>query len=148
MLDDIIKLLEVTKRENDNEYKIPILNIVTSEIDEGVKLKGDEDGRRDRVTVMKYYHVRPKEYFEDGRHEEHNGKTYKKHIEKIPPRKFYSKTQVYNYASYLNKIAGRTITSDEMNLLLKTISRGEPYKLTCLIDITDEVKGQTVWRTV
>lgn len=148
MLDDIIKLLEVTKRENDKEYKIPILNIVTSEIDESVKLKGDEDGRRDRVTVMKYYHVRPKEYFEDGRHEEHKGKTYKKHIEKIPPRKFYSETQVYNYASYLNKIAGRTITSDEMNLLLKTISRGEPYELTCLIDITDEIKGQTVWRTV
>lgn len=148
MLDDIIKLLEVTKRKNDEEYKIPRLNIVTSEIDEGVKLKGDEYGRQDKVTVMKYYTVRPKEYFEDGRHEEHNGKTYKKHIIDIPPRKFYTATQVYDYASYINKVAGRILESDEMNLLLKTISRGRHYKLTGLIDITDQVKEQTVWRTV
>lgn len=144
MKDDIIRLLEETRRENDREYKTPVLNIVTTEIDE----RGDGCDGRDRVTVMKYYNVRAKEDFLNGRYEEHKGVTLKKHIITLQPRKFYTETEVYDYARYINKIAGRTLESDEMNLLLKTISRGRQYNLTCLIDITDEVKNETVWRTI
>lgn len=147
-MDDIESIIRGAQKKYDREYRTPILNIVTSE-----KCKaGDEcDGRnkkREGVTVMKYYTVRPKEYFTNGRYEEHKGKVYQQYVRVIPPRKFYNETQVYNYARYINKIAGRTLESDEMNLLLKTISRGRQYQLTCLIDRTEEFKGQTMWRDI
>lgn len=146
MRDNIIKLLEETKKKNDEEYKTPVLNIVTSVMDEGCD---GCDGRKTRpkgVTVVKYYSVRPKEYYTNERYDEHKGKTYQKYVMTIPPRRFYTETQVYNYARYINKIAGRTLDNDEMNLLLKTISRGRQYELTCLIDRTEEFKNQTMWR--
>ena len=146
MRDDIIRLLEETKTSNDLEYKTKILNIVTTEIGQ----RCDEcDGRimkPKKVAVKKYYSVRPKEYYTNERYDEHKGETYERYVMTIPPRKFYTETEVYNYARYINRIAGRTLENDEMNLLLKTISRGRQYELTCLINRTEEFKNQTIWR--
>ena len=148
MSDSINEIIRETQKEYDLEYRTPRLNIVTSEMDETGDKCDDCNGSNKKVTVMKYYTVRPKEYFTERQYESYNGRTVKTHIITIPPRKFYNETQVYSYANYINKIAGRTLESDEMNLLLKTISRGGQYKLTCVIDITDQLKDQTIWKDI
>ena len=147
-MDDIQRIIERTQAEYNREYLTPILNIVASEIDETSDRCDGRNRKPKKVTVMKYYTVRPKEYFTNERYKEHKGKTYQRYVRTLQPRKFYTATEVYDYAKYINKIAGRTLENDEMNLLLKTISRGRQYQLTCLIDRTEEFKGQTMWRDI
>lgn len=78
-------------------------------------------------------------------YDEHNRKTYESYNITIRPRKFYSETQVENFMKYIRRIAGRTVEDDEMMLLLRTITKGRQYKLTCLIDRTEELAGVTKW---
>ena len=145
-MDNIERIMREAQASYDEEYRTKGLHIVTTEMDKtDDKCDGRNKGTKG-VTVMKYYTVRPKEDFMNERYEEYNGEVYEKYVETIQPPKFYSETEVYNYARYINKIAGRTLEIDEMNLLLKTISRGRQYKLTCLVDRTKEFKGETIWR--
>ena len=148
-------IMQEYKAQYDKEYGEKGLNIVTVEKDGvgGINDKqyekggeGDDCDGRDRVTVMKYYTVKPKDYYMRRHYGEHKGKTYKQYVITIPPRKFYNEAQVRTYMKYINKTAGRTLEDDEMMLLLKTISRGRQYQLTCLVDITEELKDQTVWK--
>lgn len=120
----------------DDEYKSARLNIVTGEKDLN---------ETTRVTVMKHYSVRPKEYYSERGYDEHCGATYQTYVKTLPPRKFYNVAQIETYVQYINRIAGRTLEVDEMNLLLKTLARGRQYELVCVLDRTEELKGETMW---
>lgn len=135
------EVLKRYQKEYDEEYKVKRLNIVTTEMDG----RDDGCGGQKKKTVMKYYTVRDKEYYTKRGYDECDGTVLQKDEIEIPPRKFYTESEVRNYARYINKIAGRTLEDDEMNLLLKTISRGRQYRLTIVKDITKELKGQTIW---
>lgn len=141
----IANTIEEFVKSYEKEYQTPILNVVTDVMDE-TSDKCDGRKRMTNVkTVMKYYSVKPKEFYSERQYEEHNSKTYQKYVMTIKPRKFYSKAQVMAYVSYLNRTAGRTIEDDEMNLLLRTITRGRQYDLVCVIDRTEELKEVTKW---
>lgn len=127
------EILESYREEYDREYKVKLPQVVTTEIDEG----GD--------TIMRRVRLTDKETMMRDGYEEHDRKTYEKYDMTIPPRKFYSETQVENFMRYIRRIAGRKVEGDEMMLLLRTITRGRQYKLTCLIDRTEELAGVTKW---
>lgn len=120
--------------EYDKEYKVKGPQVVTAEIDEG----GDAIYRRCRMTDKE-------RMLRDG-YNEHNRKTYEKYVETIRPRRFYSETEVMTFVKYIRRIAGRTVTDDEMMLLLKTVSRGRQYQLTCLVDRSSELEGWNKWK--
>lgn len=117
----------------DKEYKTKEPQVVTIKIDEG----GDATYRRVRMTDKM-------RMMRDG-YEEHNRKTYESYVETIQPKRFYSETQVMTFVKYIRRIAGRTVTDDEMNILLQTVSRGRQYQLTCLVDRTEELVGWNKW---
>lgn len=127
------EILESYRVEYDREYKTKGPQVVTSEIDEG----GDTIYRRCRMT--------DKERMIGDGYNEHNRKTYEKYVETIRPRRFYSETEVMTFVKYIRRIAGRTVTDDEMNLLLQEVARGRQYQLTCLVDRTKELKKMTKW---
>lgn len=116
------------------EYRTKEPQVVTAEIDEG----GDAIYRRCRMTDKE-------RMLRDG-YEEHDGKTYESYVETIRPRRFYSETEVMTFVKYIRRIAGRTVTDDEMNILLQEVSRGRQYQLTCLVDRTEELVGWNKWR--
>ena len=139
------EILESYAKQYKEDYDTKVLNIVTSVMDEP-RDKCDGPNRVTGVkTVMRYYTMKPKGYYIDRQYEEHNKATYQKSVITLPPRRFYKEADVYDYMKYVKKVAGRTVTDDEMNLLLKTISRGRQYQLTCMIDRTEELKDVTKW---
>lgn len=144
-MEDFIKELNGIQQEYDREYLTKQLNIVTVAMNEN----GDDCERPDRVTsvkdVMKYYTVKPKEYFADRHYEEHDRVTYSRHIKDIPPRKFYTVTQIEYYIKYLNRVAHRTIEDAEMALLLRAITNGRHYELVCLLPIKDTKAEHLEW---
>lgn len=143
-MNDFINNIKRLQSEYDKEYLAKRLNIVTTEMGKG----GDSCDGAKRVTVVKYHTVKPKEYFTDRHYESCNGATYQRYIKDIPPRKFYTETELRNYMAVLNKWAGRTIEDDEMRLLLRYITRGRHYQLVCLVDVTEQLKDELVWRDI
>lgn len=132
-----IEILESYQASYDKEYKVKLPQVVTTEID----LTDDGcDG-----TMMRRVRMTDKETMMRDGYDEHDRKTYESYTETIPPRKFYSETEVRNFMRYVRRIAGRKIEGDEMMLLLRTITKGRQYKLTCLIDRTEELAGVTKW---
>lgn len=132
-----IEILESYKAGYDKEYKVKLPQVVTTEID----LTDDGcDGamiRRVRLT--------DKETMMRDGYDEHNRKTYESYNMTIRPRKFYSETEAMTFVEHIKRIAGRTVEDDEMMLLLRTITKGRQYELTCLIDRTEELAGVTKW---
>lgn len=128
---EIIKKYQV---EYDKEYHTKGPQVVTAAIDEG----GDATYRRVRMT--------DKETMMRDGYDEHNRKTYESYVETIRPRRFYSETEVMTFVNYIRRIAGRTVTDDEMNILLQTVSRGRQYQLTCLVDRSSELEGWNKWK--
>ena len=144
--DELDGLFREINESYEREYKTPRLNIVTTMKDKTVTTVNDRSDGRKQVTVMKYYTVKPMEYFvKRDRYDEHNGVTMYKTTQIIKPRKFYSVTEAECFVKYINRIAGRTLEDDEMMLLLRTITNGRQYELVCLIDGTREFKKQTMW---
>lgn len=131
---EIIKNYQV---EYDEEYKVKLPQVVTTEID----LTCDECGG----AIMRRVRLTDKETMMRDGYDEHNRKTYERYNMTIQPRKFYSETQAENFIRYIRRVAGRTVEDDEMMLLLRTITKGRQYKLTCLIDRTKELAGVTKW---
>ena len=132
-----IEILEEYQAGYDKEYKVKLPQVVTTEID----LTGDGcDG-----TIMRRVRLTDKETMMRDGYDEHNRKTYERYNITIQPRKFYSETQAKNFIRYIRRIAGRTVEDDEMMLLLRTITKGRQYELTCLIDRTEELAGVTKW---
>lgn len=127
---DIIKSYQA---KYDKEYHTKEPQVVTAKIGEG----GDAIYRRVRMTDKE-------RMIRDG-YNEHNRKTYESYVETIRPRRFYSETQVMTFVKYIRRIAGRTVTDDEMNILLQTVSRGRQYQLTCLVDRSSELEGWNKW---
>lgn len=138
---DIEEVFNKTQREYDKEYKTEQLNIVTTTMDK----TGDKCDGHDTVTVTKYYTVKPKEYYTDRQYDEHYGRTMWRTTQVIKPRDFYNRHELEMFIRYINKIAGRTLEDDEMTLLLRHITNGRQYELTCVLDITDECERATVW---
>ncbi len=132
-----IEILESYQAGYDKEYKVKLPQVVTTEID-----LNDDGGDG---TMMRRIRMTDKETMMRDGYDEHNRKTYESYIETIPPRKFYSETEVENFMKYIRRIAGRKIEGDEMMLLLRTITKGRQYELTCLIDRTEELAGVTKW---
>lgn len=128
-----IEIIEGYKREYDKEYKVKLPQVVTTEMDEG----GD--------TIMRRVRMTDKETMMRDGYDEHNRKTYESCVEAIRPRRFYSETEVMTFVDYIRRIAGRTVEDDEMMLLLRTITKGRQYRLTCVIDRTEELAGVTKW---
>lgn len=128
-----IEIIEGYKREYDKEYKVKLPQVVTSEMDEG----GDAIMRRVRMTDKETM-------LRDG-YDEHNRKTVTTEIMVIQPRRFYKETDAWAFVKYIRRIAGRTVEDDEIMLLLRTITKGRQYRLTCVIDRTEELAGVTKW---
>ena len=160
-MDDFIRDIESIQQEYDREYLAKRLNIVTTVKDviddtcdgqSRVTTKGDDcDGQSPKtkqVTVVKYYTVRPKEYFTDRHYDNYNGTTYQKYVKDIPPRKFYSESELRAYITLLNRWAGRTLEDDELTLLLRHITNGRHYQLVCLMDVTRQLADETMWRDI
>ena len=117
----------------DKEYRTKLPQVVTTEVDEG----GD--------TIMRRVRVTDKETMICDGYDEHNRRTVTTEIKTIHPRKFYRETDAWAFVKYIRRIAGRTVENDEMMLLLRTITSGRQYKLTCVIDRTEELAGVTKW---
>ena len=131
---EIIKNYQV---EYDKEYKVKLPQVVTTEID----LTDDGcDG-----TIMRRVRMTDKETMMRDGYGEHNRKTMTTEIMVIQPRRFYKETDAWAFVRYIRRIAGRTVEDDEMMLLLRTITNGRQYKLTCVIDRTEELAGVTKW---
>ena len=148
-MEDFIKNIKSIQQEYDNEYLPKKLNIVTVANEQ----IGDTCERPNQMTpmndqtksVMKYYTVKPKEYFADRHYQAHNDTIYARHIKDIPPRRFYTVTQIESYIRYLNKVANRTIEDAEMTLLLRAITNGRHYKLVCLLPVQDTKSEHLIW---
>lgn len=128
-----LEILESYQVGYDKEYRTKLPQVVTSEIDEG----GD--------TIMRRVRMTDKETMIRDGYDEHERRTYESYNMTIRPRKFYSETEAWAFVRYIRRIAGRTVEDDEMMLLLRTITKGRQYELTCLIDRTDELAGVTKW---
>lgn len=128
-----IEILESYRTEYNKEYRVKLPQVVTTEIDEG----GD--------TIMRRVRMTDKETMMRDGYDEHNRKTVTTEIKVIRSRKFYSETEAMTFVNYIRRIAGRTVEDDEMMLLLKTITSGRQYQLTCVIDRTEELKSVTKW---
>lgn len=132
-----IEIIKGYQREYDKEYKVKLPQVVTTEID----LTDDGcDG-----AMMRRVRLTDKETMMRDGYDEHNRRTVTTEIKVIPPRKFYSETQAWAFVKYIRRIAGRTVEDDEMMLLLRTITMGRQYRLTCMIDRTEELAGVTKW---
>ena len=132
-----IEVLKNYQKSYDEEYKVKLPQVVTSEID----LTNDGcDG-----TMIRRVRLTDKETMMRDGYNEHDLETYESYNITIQPRKFYSETQVENFMKYVRRVAGRKIKDDEIMLLLRTITKGRQYELTCLIDRTKELTGVTKW---
>ena len=132
-----IEILESYQAGYDKEYKVKLPQVVTTEMD----LTDDGcDG-----TMIRRIRMTDKETMMRDGYDEHDRKTYERYNMTIQPRKFYSETEAENFVRYIRRIAGRKIEGDEMMLLLRTITKGRQYELTCLIDRTEELAGVTKW---
>ena len=127
------EIIKSYQAEYDREYRTKEPQVVTAEIGEG----GDAIYRRCRMTDKE-------RMMRDG-YNEHDRKTYESYVETIRPKRFYSETEVMTFVKHIRRIAGRTVTDDEMNILLQTISRGRQYQLTCLVDRSSELEGWNKW---
>lgn len=127
---EIIKSYQV---EYDKEYRVKEPQVVTSEVGEG----GD--------TIMRRVRMTDKETMMRDGYDEHDRKTVTTEIMVIRPRRFYKETEAWAFVRYIRRIAGRTVEDDEMMLLLRTITNGRQYKLTCVIDRTEELTGWNKW---
>lgn len=143
-MEDFIEGLEGIQQEYKREYLDKRLNVVTTMRD----VIGDDCGGYKRVAVVKHYTVKPKEYYTERHYNKHQGTTYQKYVKDIPPRKFYRESELRAYIGLLNKMAGRTIENDELTLLLRYITSGRHYQLVCLVDITEQLKRETVWEDI
>ena len=128
-----VEIIEGYQREYDKEYKVKLPQVVTSEVDEG----GD--------TIMRRVRMTDKETMMRDGYDEHDRKTVTTEIKTIQPRRFYKETDAWAFVEYIRRIAGRTVEDDEMMLLLRTITKGRQYRLTCVIDRTEELAGVTKW---
>lgn len=117
----------------DKEYRTKLPQVVTTEVDEG----GD--------TIMRRVRMTDKETMMRDGYDEHDRKTVTTEVKTIRPRKFYKETDAWAFVRYIRRIAGRTVEDDEMMLLLRTITSGRQYELTCVIDRTEELAGVTKW---
>lgn len=117
----------------DKEYRTKAPQVVTSEIDKG----GD--------TIMRRVRMTDKETMMRDGYDEHDRKTVTTEVMVIRPRRFYKETEAWTFVRYIRRIAGRTVEDDEMMLLLRTITSGRQYQLTCVIDRTEELAGVTKW---
>lgn len=147
-MDDFIKgLNEISDREV-RERQEKRLNVVTTTMD----IMDDTCDGHNQVTttmdIMKYYTVRPVEYFRDRQYEEHNRMTFKKTVKDIPPRKFYRMTQLEAFIEHLHKMANRTIEDAEITLLLRHITNGRHYELVCLVPIGNTSKECHKWEDI
>lgn len=146
VIDDIAKLIEATQEEYDKEYRSPILNIVTTVKDKAGDRYKRQSKDTEKVTVVKYYTVKPKEYFANRQYNEHYGTTYQRYTYVVKPRNFYTIQEIEQFLRHIEKLAGRTMEDDEKTLMLRHITNGRRYELTCLIDRTREFKEQTMWQ--
>lgn len=128
-----IEILENYQVGYDKEYRTKAPQVVTSEIDKG----GD--------TIMRRVRMTDKETMLRDGYDEHNRKTMTTEIMVIRPRRFYKETEAWAFVRYIRRIAGRTVEDDEMMLLLRTITSGRQYRLTCVIDRTEELAEVTKW---
>lgn len=128
-----IEIIKGYQASYDKEYKVKLPQVVTSEIDKG----GD--------TIMRRVRMTDKETMMRDGYDEHNRKTVTTEIMVIRPRKFYKEAEAWAFVRYIRRIAGRTVEDDEMMLLLRTITSGRQYRLTCVIDRTEELAGVTKW---
>lgn len=117
----------------DKEYRVKEPQVVTTEVDEG----GD--------TIMRRVRMTDKETMIRDGYDEHNRRTVTTEIMVIHPRRFYKETDAMAFVKYIRRIAGRTVEDDEMMLLLRTITMGRQYRLTCVIDRTEELTGWNKW---
>lgn len=128
-----IEIIKEYQASYDKEYKVKLPQVVTTEMDEG----GD--------TIMRRVRMTDKETMMRDGYDEHDRKTVTTEIKTIRPRKFYKETDARAFVRYIRKIAGRTVEDDEMMLLLRTITSGRQYQLTCVIDRTEGLAGVTKW---
>lgn len=128
-----IEIIKGYQASYDKEYKVKLPQVVTSEIDKG----GD--------TIMRRVRMTDKETMVRDGYDEHDRKTVTTEIMVIHPRRFYKETEAWAFVRYIRRIAGRTVEDDEMMLLLRTITSGRQYRLTCVIDRTEELKNMTKW---
>ena len=134
---NISEIMEGYTKSYNEEYKVVRPQLVTTEMD----LTGDGcDG-----AIMRRLRMTDKERMISDGYDEYKGRTYERYIEVIRPRRFYSETEAMTFVEHIRRIAGRTVEDDEMMLLLRTITSGRQYELTCLIDRTEELVGVTKW---
>lgn len=127
---DIIKKYQVGY---DKEYRVKEPQVVTVQMGEGGE------------TIMKRVRMTDKERMMRDGYDGHNRKTVTTEIKVIRPRRFYKETDAMTFVEYIRRIAGRTVEDDEMMLLLRTITKGRQYRLTCVIDRTEELTGWNKW---
>ena len=130
---DLLNILQHDDKEYIEEYRTKGPQVVTSEMGEG------ED------TIMRRVRMTDKETMIRDGYDEHNRRTVTTEIKVIRPRKFYSETEAMTFVKYIRRIAGRTVENDEIMLLLRTITKGRQYELTCAIDSTEELTVWTKW---
>ena len=118
----------------------PLLHIVTK--------RDDICDGRSVATVMKYYTVKPLKGMMCKDYEIYEGRILKRIPYTIEPRKFYTITEIKYFVEDLKSKAGRDLTDDEIAVMLRTISKGEPYVMTFLVDVTEELKEQLKWRDI
>lgn len=134
---NISEIMNSYTKSYDEEYRVKRPQLVTTEMD---LINDGCDG-----AIMRRLRMTDKERMISDGYDEYNGKTYERYIETIRPRRFYSETEVMTFVEHIRRIAGRTVEDDEMMLLLRTITSGKQYELTCLIDRTEELAGVTKW---
>lgn len=132
-----IEIIEDYNKSYNEKYKVKRPQLVTTKMDQSDDGCGDAIMRRVRMT--------DKETMMRDGYDEHDQKTYESYVETIRPRKFYSETQAWAFVKYIRRITGRTVEDDEMMLLLRTITSGRQYELTCVVDRTEELAGVTKW---
>ena len=128
-----IEIIKSYQASYDKEYKVKLPQVVTTEMNES----GD--------TIMRRVRMTDKETMMRDGYDEHNRRTVTTEIMTIQPRRFYKETDAMAFVKYIRRIAGRTVEDDEMMLLLRMITKGRQYRLTCVIDRTEELAGVTKW---
>lgn len=113
-----------------------------------ITTKHDICDGRGSATIMKYYKVKPVTEMMSKDYEIHDSRVLKKTHYTVQPRKFYTVTEVRRFVDDLKSKAGRTLEDDEIAVMLRTITKGEPYTMTFLVDITEELKEQLKWRDI
>ncbi len=71
---------------------------------------------------------------------EHYEKTYRTITKTLMPRTFKSEPEIRAYMKHIERLAGRTLEDAEWGILLRTITRGRRYTLTCVVDMTSDLK--------